>query len=589
MDADGYLHITYQYYLTDYLGNQPGYCDFNNPKMDPELQYRHAIFDGMECIYNEKMEIEDTDWLYFKPQITQATDGTLYLIAAKNQSTPLQIKVYKADDALGKAWTLASVNVIDENKSLRCFSMSQPRDGSVQDNIISCFAYTPYVDENSKYTRTVTTFNLFLGDYGTSQPVDILAGYDIEYDERVDKRSPSTAHQTKIVHTDNGTYAAFVYDYNYDTSSEYFHIVKIDKNKNVTVLYSGSYSSDQDKFMTMRMLSDGKIYVCPPTGYTAYTVDPADDTVTLWETAKYTQRYDSIQQVDILPHPETGKAFMLFDMSSVFRLATYTLDTKAMTLSKTSKSGAFDTKLLGDYTYYYTISDGSTGGYLVATRELNKQSFTKDLKTISEKLTINGHSNYLYDSIMLFYNPDLTDGKVTCIEIEAPYEAEGSDGIWSMVNVVDAGDVYVDSEGKLHVFYTYYHYDFDDIDSPKNPELIANTMKHYHAIYDGSTLVSQEELGIDGLTKDSSIRMAETTDGTDYLLICNIGEAGAKIDVYFETESGWSLTQIKTLGEFTAESFSISAPRGGSVQDNVIDCIIYANNNDVYFTSISFN
>ena len=82
--------------------------------------------------------------------------------------------------------------------------------------------------------------------------------------------------------------------------------------------------------------------------------------------------------------------------------------------------------------------------------------------------------------------------------------------------------------------------------------------------------------------------MAETTDGTDYLLVCNLGEAGARIDVYFETESGWALTQTKTLGEFTAESFSISSPRGGSVQDNVIDCIVYANDADIYFTSVSF-
>ena len=123
---------------------------------------------------------------------------------------------------------------------------------------------------------------------------------------------------------------------------------------------------------------------------------------------------------------------------------------------------------------------------------------------------------------------------------------------------------------------------------PKNPELIAKTLKHYHAVYDGTTLVSNEDLGIADLTKDSSVRVAETTDGTLYLLVCNLNEAGAKIDVYFETEAGWALAQTNNLGEFTAESFSISGPRSGSVQDNTVDCIIYGMDNDVYYTAVTF-
>ncbi|MBE6568679.1 MAG: hypothetical protein E7658_00505 [Ruminococcaceae bacterium] len=585
MDADGYLHVTYQYYISDMINN-PGGVDYS--KLDPDMQYRHAIFDGMECIYNEKMDIEDTDWLYLKPQITQAADGTLYMIVAKNQSSPLMIKVYKAKDALGKAWEQVSVNTVDENKSLRCFSMSQARDGSVQDNIVSCFAYTPYTDPELGYRRTITTFNLSLEDYSTTEPVDVLAGYDIQYDERVDERVPAMAHQTKVIHTENGTYAAFVYDHNFDMRKDYFHIVKIDNEKNVQILYSGEYTSRQDKVLTIQMLPDGKIYICPPTGCTLYTLDTSTDTVTLVETAQYSDRYSAIRQSDLLPHPEAGKAYLVCDMSSVFRISVYTIDTEAMTISKSPKNASFDTKLMGDYSHYYVISDGGTGAYLVATRELNKQEFVKNQLEIGEKLTIHGHTNYIDDSIMLFYIPDLSTGKTTCIEIEAPYEAEGSAGIWSAVNMKDNGDVYLDSEGKLHVFYTYYHHDFDEIDALSNTERHAATLKHYHAIYEGSALVSKEELSIDDLTMDSSIRMAETTDGTDYLLVCNIGEEKAKIDVYFETEEGWALTQTKELGDFTAESFSVSAPRGGSVQDNAIDCIIYGADNDVYFTTVTF-
>jgi len=144
MDADGYLHITYRYFLTDFLSDKPGLYVLDNPKYDPDLQYRHAIFDGMECIYNEKMDIEDTDWQYLKPQITQSTDGTLYMIVNKDQSRPIQVKVYKAEDALGKTWTLESVNTLDEEKYLRNFSISQARNGSTQDNTVSCFTYGMY-------------------------------------------------------------------------------------------------------------------------------------------------------------------------------------------------------------------------------------------------------------------------------------------------------------------------------------------------------------------------------------------------------------------------------------------------------------
>jgi hypothetical protein len=148
--------------------------------------------------------------------------------------------------------------------------------------------------------------------------------------------------------------------------------------------------------------------------------------------------------------------------------------------------------------------------------------------------------------------------------------------------------VYLDADGKLHVFYTTYHVDYDDVDSPGNTELIARTLRHMHAVYDGTTLVSSEELGIAGLTKDSSVRMTQTADGTKYLLVCNLQEADARIDVYFETQNGWALTATEPIGGFTAESFSISSPRGGSVEDGTVDCLVYGTDNDVYHVTVTF-
>jgi hypothetical protein len=210
--------------------------------------------------------------------------------------------------------------------------------------------------------------------------------------------------------------------------------------------------------------------------------------------------------------------------------------------------------------------------------------------------------------VELFYIPDLGGNEVKCVTVQPPYEAEGGDGIWSVVDVSESGDVYVDADGKLHVIYAVYRFDFDDADRRGNPALIADTLKHIHAVYDGTALVSTEELELVGVTKETAagmmqlfnssrnndyirrpaIRMAQTADGTMMLLVCHLGEEDTRIDVYFGTEDGWALTAMETVGGFMAEAFNVSSPRGGSVQDDTVDCLIYAMDNDVYHVRISF-
>ena len=41
-------------------------------------------------------------------------------------------------------------------------------------------------------------------------------------------------------------------------------------------------------------------------------------------------------------------------------------------------------------------------------------------------------------------------------------------------------------------------------------------------------------------------------------------------------------------GGITAESFGISGPRGVSVQDDSVDCLVYGTDNDVYHVQITF-
>jgi hypothetical protein len=207
---------------------------------------------------------------------------------------------------------------------------------------------------------------------------------------------------------------------------------------------------------------------------------------------------------------------------------------------------------------------------------------------IPEGLVYDGRTRAFKDSVVLFYIPDLNGKTAQRVEIEPPYEAEGNSGIWSVVDLAESGDAYVDAEGKLHVYYTTYHFDFDDNDRRENPQLVADTLQRIHAVYEGATLVFSEILDMPGMTKDTAIRMTQTADGTVYLLACNLGEEGARIDAYCRTETGWALCAAQPIGDFTAEAFNITSPRGGSVQDDTVDCLIYATDNDVYHVAVTF-
>ncbi|MBQ7921634.1 MAG: hypothetical protein IJ325_03535 [Clostridia bacterium] len=578
VDADGYMHIVYQYYLRDYSGKQENF--------DKQLQYRHAIYDGMNCIYNEKIEVSEpvfTENLMY--HITQGTDGTLYLIVGERYADPFKLYLYRADDSLGKSWTHKTTASF-EGSSAFSFSISAPRNGSLQDNIIDGFYYTYFG------ARTVCTFRISLDDCSITEPVDLLKDFGLEIDEVQYFEPYYSAHQNQVIHTENGTYAAFVYNYGYQYYNPYysnlgFCITKTDADGKSTVLYDGIYQGDQEEFLNIQMLSDGKIYVFLPTAEYVYIVDPADDTVTEQEIALRPVLSTDPQQVTVIEDTANGKNYALTITgtandwwSDSIRIDSKTMNTEDLSLSKRAKM-LMSNKLEGYYTDYYLFPDGNGGAYAIASRRINPNDV--------EGLNFVGRTDSIKDTVALLHIASLDkNSNIEIIDIQAPYTDEAADGIWSVVNMTDEGDAYMDADGKLHVIYSYYHMDLDDMDAPGNAELKTNTLKRYHVVLEGTTIVSMEELAIDGLSETASLRMAQTTDGTLYLIVCNTGEEGAKIDVYFETESGWALTQTKDLGEFTAGSFGISSPRGGSVQDNVIDCIVYANDSDVYYTSVTF-
>jgi len=570
VDSNGYMHITYKHSLADYTGT---HAPFDN-----KLEYRHAVYDGMECIFNEQLSMPDSRYMYYKPMVREGTDGKLYLIVAKLWGwgeNGVEFNFYTAKDEHGREWNFEKTTTFGDGTTAHSLNLSAVRDGSIQDGVLSCFYYG---SGGSGEARRGYTFNISLSDFSATEVIDILDGYPTGIDDvRYDKRIPSSAHQTQIVRTENATYAAFVYNYDHNEEVEHFYIVKIDAEGKATVLESGSYGSTQNKYISINQMPDGMIYVSLPTGYTMYIINPATDAVQLIETGSHTGIFDKIAQMDYIYTAEGEPAYIL-TVNYDFGVMGYGFDPETVTMKiKGLKSYSLDRDVEGNYIKPYILSDGNGGAYIVATREI----WQSDL---SGKLEYENIDTALDDSLMLFYIPDLSDGKtINCVEISAPYEDESGDGIWSRVNIADNGCVYLDSDGNLHVWYAYYHYDYDFEDAGKNAELIANTLEYRHAIYKGTELISEEKVEIDALTNNSSVRIIETADGTQYLAVCELGESSAVIDVYEKTEDGYALALKKTLGDFTAEGFSVSAAENGSVS-----CLVYAANNDVYYTEISF-
>ncbi len=576
VDMNGYMHVSYRYQLSDVAGL--------HPELDTEVQYRHAVYKGMECIFNEKLDFMDTEHPSFRPMIRQSTDGKLHLISARIDGEIIELDFYSARDELGQSWKHEKHIGLDEGVTTSSFSLSACRDGSVQDNTVSAFFYG-YCGLN----KTAYTFNISLDDYSVSELVDILEGYDIMIDWRIDKRIPYDDRCAQAVSTENGTYALIVYNYDFESGTEYYHIVKMDSEGNAVILVSDSYETGQgDKHVTMSC-SGGTVYVGLTDGRHAYFIDTETDEVSLRELTPVLT-FDLVpRQMSIVPDPESGNIYCLSVLDTDdFALSCIPVDREKKTVSiRNAVRYSFDRALLGNYENVYPLSDGKGGAYLAGTRSVTEEQ-------LGGMLEYTGHKSPVNDSVMLFYIPSLSEStEVRCIEVQSPYEDEGSEGIWSSVRVKD---VYMASDGRLNVIYSVCHFDYDDGDRKTNPELVSGTLKHYRAVYDGTELVSAEVIEINGLEEDTSVRMAETDDGTVYLITCNLintylmdyglYEDGqeAVLTVYGETCDGWTKAAEKALGDFAADGLFVC----DSAVVDAVDCLVYASSNDVYHVIIYF-
>ena len=92
--------------------------------------------------------------------------------------------------------------------------------------------YGYYQNEKMPYI-----FDLSLKDYSITVLVGLFEGFSLRFDDWFNNRTYNSGHQNKIVRTEEGTYAAFVYNFNGDLAAEYFHIIKIEDDGSLNTAY----------------------------------------------------------------------------------------------------------------------------------------------------------------------------------------------------------------------------------------------------------------------------------------------------------------------------------------------------------------
>ncbi|MBP5236873.1 MAG: hypothetical protein J6128_05000 [Clostridia bacterium] len=588
IDSDGYIHITYRKYLLDYTHSNTDY--------DNKLEFRHAVYDGLTCVFNEKLDLKRDDYERYRPMVRQSTDGSLHLIVATlsdKDAKNIEMDIYSAEDSLGRSWKFEKTVLLDEGVTTDSLTLTAVREGSVQDGIISGFVYGYY-----GFVSTAYVFNMDLNDYSVTNLTDILDGYRIKIDDKSDKRIPCAEHQPIMVRTEKALYAALVYNFDHDEDKDWFHIVRIDEEGNAALLYTDCFDSNlQTRYLTMYMGTDGLIYVCPPTGNTVYTIDPQTDEITLRTLSILapTGLNQIPQQVDMVFGP-AGEVDYIFTTTrtNFFGISRKTYDAEEFKIPLKTEKYTFDSTPECGYTNMFYLRDGQNGLYIVGTRFIRQEE-------LGGRLEYRGFTQSINDSAMLFYIPDLSEGnEIRCIDIRKPYEDEGHEGIWSEVKVNDA---YLDSEGRLNVIYTYYLKDLDDADRRGADSLTESSLRHMISVYEKGELVSKDEIGINGINKDCSIRMTESADGTKYLVECNLlttemclslrwniipEEDRAKIKVFRKDGDGWVPAAEMILGEFAAEGMYLSSPRNGSAHGGTADVLVFGSDKDVHYLSIEF-
>ena len=216
--------------------------------------------------------------------------------------------------------------------------------------------------------------------------------------------------------------------------------------------------------------------------------------------------------------------------------------------------------------YIYAYSDGASGIYLVAGRDVL-------LSTLGLAGIVYG-ADYAWDEVNLFHFPNMYSTGYTRTTVnEADYTQQDRE-LFPVTANNRNGDTFLDSDGHLHVLssttmHGRYHHD-------------NKYVEMWHAVYDVSTPgmkpveLYNEPIAFVSPTNFYSMRMTESTSGVVYILAVP-SDKSARCEIWREKDS--NAFEFEMVG---CRSFSDSAQcltsliignnRNGSVVDNTVSC-----------------
>lgn len=400
-------------------------------------------------------------------------------------------------------------------------------------------------------------------------------------------------HQTRICRTEHGTYVAFV---SYQDDIRYhFYIVKIDDSDNVTVLYEDSCPADA-ALVNIAQDNNGDVYV------TAFPVDTTRSASPKYSwLAMYVIDHEDDSVTEIKADPrftnsgDFGYAMPMFDFDNRRIYAIYTRVSDPGMLSWFTYDidlGSWQDNCVTVYledkthTYLYCFPDGNGGGLIVGERDISVDMMP-ELKFESGAPV---YASFLWDKLDLFIIPDMTKGVCSMVNIQEADYSRADEGIAPVTTNNQYGDVFLDSNGLLHVIYLTYLADYDLPDGGETTAVKNREIRH--AIYSDGTCIYNEIIKMQNENLPYSIRMAENTDGKLFLIAMTLGyNTTEHVEIYKSVDGmgkEWELVKSEILNGFTGVSFSISCPRNNSLCDGTVDCLVfgYYYEDSVYCTDL---
>jgi len=213
--------------------------------------------------------------------------------------------------------------------------------------------------------------------------------------------------------------------------------------------------------------------------------------------------------------------------------------------------------------YNYCFAGGRGGMVILSERDITTAAAGLAQAFADNKV----QAKYVWDELRLFYINDLASPEYTAVDVEkAVYDIQAR--LYPTVQNNYQGDAYIDASGNLHVLYA----------SSNNNGKAGTFLRH--AVFNArQTCIYNDLLEFQG---GYMMRMAQSTGGVHYIIAMPYKEA-ARVQIWRATDTAglhyrlFKEHQFPTGAAPTYAGLAVSCPRGGSPQNNVIDCLFPVN------------